>query len=344
MRKLGLDVVVAVKNAHYLSDTSAASAVIVAGRKSILLCSRMELDRARQQSSIKDIRAYSPDRVPLRKGEHVSFGKLDQVVARCFEELGAREIGFDRIKPETIKKLRGAYEASYHEIPELVWDLREIKTKKEIGWLRRSAKIAQRGMKRAEEFIEDGRSELEIAAEVEYEMRKSGSEGASFNTIVASGKNSWLPHAGATGKRLRRGELVIVDLGATYRGYASDMTRTFALGPTRKQKNLVRVAKRAQRVALRRIKDGVEAAKIDEAARMIFRRAGYERFCLHGSGHGVGLDIHEPPSLSMESEDILRRGMVVTVEPGVYVRGVGGARFEDMVVVTMDGRGPLTSV
>jgi len=344
MHKRGLDAFVAVKNAHYLSNTSAASAVIVAKRKSILLCSRMELDRAGQQSPIKDIRAYSPGRVPLRKGERASFGKLERVIAGCLEELGAREIGFDEIKPETLTKLRGAYEASYHKLPELIWDLREIKTKKEIGWLRKSAAIAQRGMKRAEELIEEGRSELEIAAEVEYEMRKSGSEGAPFNTIVASGKNSWLPHAGATGKRLRRGELVIVDLGATYRGYASDMTRTFALRPTRKQKTLVRVAKRAQRVALRRIKDGVEAAKIDETARRVFRRAGYERFCLHGSGHGVGLDIHEPPSLSVGSEDILRRGMVVTAEPGVYVRGVGGARFEDMVVVTAGGREPLTSV
>jgi len=343
MRKLGLDAFVAVKNAHYLSDTSAASVAIVAGRKSILLCSRMELDRAGQQSSIKDIRAYFPSRVPLRKGERASFGKLERVIAGCLEELGAKEIGFDEINPKTQTKLRGTYEASYHELPELIWDLREIKTKREMGWLRKSAEIARRGMKRAAELIEEGRSELEIAAEVEYEMRKSGSEGASFNTIVASGKNSWLPHAGATGKRLRRGELVIVDLGATYRGYASDMTRTFALEPTQKQKDLIRVAKRAQRAALRKIKSGVEAAKIDETARRVFCRAGYERFCLHGSGHGVGLDIHEPPSLSAGSEDILRRGMVVTVEPGVYVRGVGGARFEDMVVVTVGGQKTLTS-
>jgi len=197
-------------------------------------------------------------------------------------------------------------------------------------------------MKRVAELIENGRCEIEIAAEAEYAMRKAGSEGVPFNTIVASGKNSWLPHAGATNKRLRRGELIIVDLGATYKGYASDMTRTFAITPTRKQRKLLEIAKQAQKAAIKRVRAGIKAADIDRAARKVFRLAGYERFCLHGTGHGVGLDIHEPPSLSPESEDILRKGMVITVEPGIYVHKIGGARWEDMILVTAKGFKPLT--
>ena len=342
MRKHKLDAFVAIQNARYLSDTSAASAVIVSKQGSILLSSRMEAERAKLESRIKDIRAYSSSKVPLRKGEKVIFGKLGQVIMRCLKEIGAKKVGFDELKPEVLKTLREGYEARYQRLPELVWDLRKIKTKKEIKYLRKSAKIAARGMKLAEELIEEGRSELEVAAGVEYEMRKLGSEGTPFNTIVASGRNSWLPHAIATGKRLKRGELVIVDLGATYRGYVSDMTRTFALNPTRKQERLLEVARRAQKAALQRVKDGARGSSVDEGARKVLREAKYERFCLHGSGHGVGLDVHEPPSLSPDSDDILRSGMVVTVEPGVYVRSVGGARFEDMVLVKKEGYEPLT--
>ncbi len=342
MREQEIDAYVALQNAHYLSGTSAARSVIVSREKSILLCSRLELDRTQRESIIQDVRACSPSRVPLRRGEKTYFGKFEHLVARCLKELKASKIGYDGISPELLQKIRDTYDAEYLKLPDLVWDLRKIKTKKEIKWLQKSAELAEKGMKRVAELIEEGRSEIEIAAEAEYAMRRAGSEGASFNTIVASGKNSWLPHAGATNKRLRRGELIIVDLGATYRGYASDMTRTFAIAPTHKQCKLLRVVKRAQNVAIKRVCSGAKAADIDRAVREVFKREGYERFCLHGTGHGVGLNIHEPPSLAPGSKDVLRKGMVITVEPGVYVRGAGGARWEDMVLVTAKGFKPLT--
>ncbi len=307
-----------------------------------MLCSRLELDRAQRESTIRDVRASFPSRVPLRKGERVYFGKFERLLARCLKELKAEKVGYDEIKPELLEKIRSAYTVEYLELPDLVWDLRKIKDRNEIKWLKKSAKLAEKGMRKAAELIESGRSEAEIAAEVEYTMRKAGSEGVPFNTIVASGKNSWLPHAGATNKRLGRGELVIVDLGATYKGYASDLTRTFAIAPTRKQRKLLEVAKRAQDAAISQVREGVKGADVDKAARKVLRREGYERFCLHGTGHGVGLNIHEPPSLAPESEDLLRKGMVVTIEPGVYVRGVGGARWEDMVLVTTNGFKLLT--
>jgi Xaa-Pro aminopeptidase len=279
----------------------------------------------------------------LRRGERTYFGKFEHLVARCLKELKASKIGYDGISPELLQKIRDTYDAEYLKLPDLVWDLRKIKTKKEIKLLQKSAELAEKGMKRVAELIEKGRSEIEIAAEAEYAMRRAGSERAPFNTIVASGKNSWLPHAGATNKRLRRGELITVDLGATYRGYASDMTRTFAIAPTRKQRELLRVVKRAQNVAIKRVRSGANATDIDRAARKVFKREGYERFCLHGTGHGVGLNIHEPPSLSPESKDVLRKGMVTTVEPGAYVHGIGGARWEDMVLVTARSSKLLTT-
>ncbi len=344
MRKPGLDAFVAIQNAHYLSGTDAATAVIVSKRSPIMICSRMEWDRATRESEIKDVRAYFPGRVPIRDGERVSFGKLDYVIARCLEELGVRRVGYDVMKPKILMGLRGELKAEYHEFRGLVWELRETKTRQEIGLLKKSAQIAELGMARAAELIKAGRSELELAAEAEFAMRKAGSECTPFNTIVTSGKNSWLPHGEATEKRLKRRELIVVDLGATYRGYASDMTRTFALDPTRAQRDLLDVAKRAQQVAMKRVQAGVKASKADEAARGVFRRAGCERYCLHGTGHGLGLNIHEPPSLSMGSDDVLREGMVVTVEPGVYVKNVGAARFEDMVVVTAGNCRPLTTM
>jgi Xaa-Pro aminopeptidase len=266
------------------------------------------------------------------------------VIAERLHELDAREIGFDALRRDQLRKMRNYHDANYREIPELIAEMRMIKSAQEIICLKKSAALASLGMKRAAELIENGQTELEIAAEVEYEMRKAGSDGIPFDTIVASGKHSWLPHAMATKKCLRDGELVVVDLGARYEGYVSDMTRTFALSPTRKQLKLLDIIKRSQKAALARVRDGVRASDVDAAARRVASLAGYARFYLHSTGHGVGLDVHEPPSLSPRSTEILRSGMVTTVEPGAYVRGVGGARWEDMVLVTKRGRKLLTKI
>ncbi len=243
-------------------------------------------------------------------------------------------MGYDYARKEFIRKLRAAYMASYHELPELMLELRKIKSREEISLLRKSAKIATKGMRCAAESIAVSRTELEVAAEAEREMRMAGSEGTSFPTIVASGRNSWLPHASATRKRLRRGELVVVDLGAVYEGYASDMTRTFALSPTNKQLKLIELVRRAQKAAIGRVRKGAKTSDVDKAARKIISHAGYAKFSPHGTGHGVGMEIHELPSLAPDSKDILRERMIITVEPGIYVPQVGGARWEDMMLIT----------
>lgn len=339
----GLDAYLSTNSVRYLTGTTAGKFVIVPlNGKPLLICSRLEFPQARRESWIRDVRAFSSWKAPLRRGEQVYFRKPWGLIAECLEERGVRSIGFDFLRSGWLRKVRGAYGASYRELPEIMLELRKIKSRQELAWLRRSAKLAMKGMRCAAELIEAGRSELEIAAEAEYAMRMAGSEGTAFPIIVASGRNSWLPHAAATRKKLRRGELVVVDLGARYEGYASDMTRTFALEPTRSQAKLLQLVKRAQRAALAKVRAGAKAKAVDAVARKVVARAGYAKFSPHGTGHGVGLDVHELPNLAPTSKDILSKGMVLTVEPGVYIPKVGGARWEDMVLVKAGGYKLLT--
>jgi Xaa-Pro aminopeptidase len=165
-------------------------------------------------------------------------------------------------------------------------------------------------------------------------MRKGGSWNTAFDTIVASGARSAFPHGGCTEREIRRGDLVVVDIGASYQHYCSDMTRTLAAGkPSEKQKKLYEIVKNAQEKAFQTIKPKEKAEEIDSAARKVIVDAGYGEYFVHGLGHGVGLEIHEPPTLSPESKEKLAISNVVTNEPGIYLIGFGGIRIEDSVLV-----------
>ncbi|MEM2878004.1 MAG: Xaa-Pro peptidase family protein [Candidatus Hadarchaeales archaeon] len=343
MQRRGFDAYITVQSVRYLSGTDAGKAVIVAlDEDPVMICSRLELGRAKTESAIKNVIAFSSWKTPLMRGERVLFCEPWKIIVECLREAGARVIGFDVLSRETVRKMRVAHDASYRSAPDLVLEVRKVKFPDELALLRRSAMIASKGMRCAAECISQGISEIELAAEVEREMRRAGSDGTPFGTVVASGPNSWMPHAGAGDRRIRKGDLVVVDLGATYRGYASDMTRTFSVGASGKAEKLVQAVKKAQTAALKLVRDGKMARDVDGEARRVIGQAGYSRFCLHGSGHGVGLDIHELPSLSPVSKDVLKRNMVLTVEPGVYVPGLGGARWEDTVRVMKSGYSQLT--
>lgn len=343
IRKRGLDAFISSQNTLYLTGTTAGKAVMIpADGEPVLICSRLELTRAREESRIRDVRAFSGWRAPLQRGERVHFCEPWQLIAECLREIGARAVGFDGLRGETVRKIRGLHQASYRELPELILGLRMLKSKQELEWMKHSAEIAVKGMRCAAEMMGAGRTELEVAAEVEHAMRLAGSEGTPFESIVASGRNSLFPHATVTGKKLRKGELVVVDIGARYKGYASDMTRTFAIDPSRRQLRLIELVRAVQKLAIGKVRDGARASAVDGVARDAISSAGYGKFYPHGSGHGVGLEIHEPPSLAPNSKDVLREGMVITVEPGVYIPGVGGARWEDMLEVTRTGNKLLT--
>jgi Xaa-Pro aminopeptidase len=198
-------------------------------------------------------------------------------------------------------------------------------------------------MKTASEIARPGIKEKEVAAEIEYAMRKAGSDGSAFETIVASGVTSAFPHGGNLEKTIHEGDFVVVDLGATYRLYRSDITRTFIAGkPSEKQTKIYETVKLAQQKAFETIKHGVLASEVDLVARRVIEAAGFGEFFVHNLGHGVGLEVHEAPILSPDSKDVLEAGNVVTDEPGIYMLGSGGVRIEDTILVTREGAEKLT--
>jgi Xaa-Pro dipeptidase len=225
----------------------------------------------------------------------------------------------------------------------LLRDLRKIKDEKEIELIKQACKIADIGIKAAAEIIQPGIKEKEVAAEVEYAMRMAGSDGVAFETIVASGYCCAYPHGTFLEKIIQEGDLVVVDLGAIYKNYRSDITRTFMAGKASdKQTRIYQTVKSAQQKACEAIKHGVPSSKVDLAARRVIEEAGFGKYFVHNLGHGVGLEIHEAPILSPDSKDILEAGNVVTIEPGIYVPGFGGVRIEDTVLVTKSGAEKLT--
>ncbi len=221
---------------------------------------------------------------------------------------------------------------------EIMEKLTAVKDADEIAAIKKAAQISDLGFEKILEHIRPGVREFEVAAELEYIMRQAGSEKAAFETIVASGARAALPHGIASGKKIAKGDFVTLDFGATYHGYVSDITRTVVVGkPTDRQKKVYNLVKRAQKNAVNRMKAGMEAKKADSLARNMIERAGHGKRFGHGLGHGIGLFVHEYPRLSAQSPDVLRRNMVVTVEPGIYFPGWGGVRIEDDVVVTNRG-------
>ncbi len=221
----------------------------------------------------------------------------------------------------------------------IVEGLRVVKDEGEISLIRKAVALAEEAYKATLPLVKPGVSEREIALELEILMRRKGAEGAAFDFIVAAGERGALPHGLASDRLIREGDMVVLDFGARYQGYHSDMTRTvFVGGATERQQTVYEVVLRAQEAALDRVRPGVTGAEVDAAARDIIEAAGYGANFGHGTGHGVGLNIHEGPRLSRTgSEEELQAGMVVTVEPGIYIPGWGGVRIEDTVLVTSGG-------
>jgi len=266
-------------------------------------------------------------------------------VAAKIKEFGIKKLAFDTLSIENYrgfaKFLRG--KAKLEPQGKLVWELRKVKDAEEIEFMRKAGELTCEGMKTAYEIIKPGIREYEAAAEIEYAMRRKGSWGTAFDTIVASGVRSAYPHGGCTDREIREGDLVVVDIGASYRFYRSDMTRTLVVGKLlEKQKHLYEIVKTAQRSAIQAIKPKVKAKDIDAKARKIIEEAGYGEYFVHSLGHGVGLEVHEPPTLGQQSRDRLAVGNVVTVEPGIYIVGFGGIRIEDAVLVKEHGSEKFT--
>ncbi len=230
-------------------------------------------------------------------------------------------------------------------LPGLAWletegvvaKLRMVKDAEELQAIRRAFQVADQAFSALLPAVAPGISEIELALDLEARMRGAGA-GLGFDTIVVSGPHSALPHGQPSGRRLEPGDLVTVDWGATWQGYTSDATRTLAVGrldPRGRQ--IYQVVKAAMEAAIRVAKDGVSARTVHEAALAVIAEAGWADRFVHGTGHGVGLEVHEAPSLGARSEDILAAGMVVTFEPGIYIEGYGGVRIEQTGIITEGG-------
>jgi Xaa-Pro aminopeptidase len=216
----------------------------------------------------------------------------------------------------------------------LVESLRGRKDAQELATMRGAAILAGRVLESALKLLKPGVRELEIAAEIEYQMRQMGATGPAFETIVAFGARSAFPHARATGKRLRKNELVVLDLGAILAHYCSDITRTVFVGrASQKVRRWHKAVQEAQAAAIGAVQSGVSCGAVDSAARQVLAGHGLDQFFIHSTGHGLGLDVHEDPRVAKGQQQLLQAGNVITIEPGVYMPGVGGIRIEDDVAV-----------
>ncbi len=227
--------------------------------------------------------------------------------------------------------------------PVLVERARMVKDSDELGLIRAAVQLGAKLFDRALETLRPGIKETEVAAEMEYAARLAGAEAMSFPTIIASGKRSALPHGRATAQPIAAGGFVVCDFGVILAGYCSDQTRTVWVGaPSQDARQAYESVREAQQAAIAAVRPGITTGEVDEAARKVLRKAGLGRYFTHSTGHGVGLEIHESPRVAAGQKEVLRPGMVITVEPGVYFPGKWGVRIEDMVVVSENGGEVLT--
>ncbi len=333
----GLDAIIISRpsNVFYLTGFRGGSRLISSrGEGDFILVGGVDLTAAEEHFSGSGVQVI-----------HVKLGeKLDDVMLELLEDVRARSIGYDELPIGTYKRLVGRFgEEGLKDISGRLWELRKTKDEDELKRIRKACAIAVRGMEVASELMEPGRTELEVAGEVERAMRRAGSEAHPFDVIVASGPNSALPHARCSERRFEPGDLVVVDIGATYGGYVSDMTRTFSIGEQGAwQEELHGLVLKAQERAREAVKAGVRVTDVDEVARSIIEEAGYGQYFVHGLGHGLGIEVHEPPRIGPGVEDILGARYTITVEPGIYLPGRGGVRIEDTVLVLEEGHEVLT--
>ena len=242
------------------------------------------------------------------------------------------------------KDMLGGVEVSADgAVDRAITSLRMIKSADEIALMKSAQEIAERAFTHILDFIKPGVTEREVSLELDYFMLRNGAEALSFETIAVSGVNSSMPHGVPSDKKIENGDFVTMDYGAVCGGYHSDMTRTVAVGNvSAEQKKVYDTVLKAQLAALEAMRPGVRCADADRAARDVIAAAGYGEFFGHGTGHGVGIEIHEEPRVSPTAADILEAGNVVTDEPGIYIPGRFGVRIEDMVLITENGFENLT--
>ncbi|HTR36840.1 MAG TPA: Xaa-Pro peptidase family protein [Bryobacteraceae bacterium] len=277
----------------------------------------------------------------------VTKGPLDQSALALAARKRRKRIGFEagRLLFDVYQRMQAALPSGFTLKPvgAVIDKLRMVKSEDEIARIRRSVLTNSKAFDKTVRSIRPGVSESDIAAELEYQMRRFGAEKAAFETIVAIGQRSALPHAQPTARKLGNDELLLIDMGACQQGYMSDMTRVlFAGQPSRRVRRMYNAVLKAQLAGLDAVRPGVTAAHVDRAARRVLEAEGLGKEFVHSTGHGLGLEIHEGPRLGRRDKTRLQPGMVITIEPGAYIRDFGGVRIEDTALVTANGCEVLT--
>jgi len=320
-------------NRRYMSGFSGTSGmVVITLQNTWLLTDFRYIEQASQQAPLFEVVEHHGDAVHTLK--------------QLLKDAGAEKLGFDArhlTYAEYVKLAEELRPIQLVSTAEWVEQLRWVKEPEEIAQIRQAAAIADEAFRHVLTMLRPGLRERDVAAELEYKMRQLGASGPAFDTIVASGPRSALPHGVAGERVLAAGDLVTLDFGARYHGYCSDLTRTVALGSVDgRLKEIYQIVLEAQEIGLSKIRAGMTGREADALVRSHIAARGYGDAFGHATGHALGLDIHESPSLSKRCETVLQPGMVLTVEPGIYLPGLGGVRIEDDVLLTSDGLEVLT--
>jgi len=327
-------------NIRYLTGfrlNNSASSILVVNHDGevIYIIPLLDLERAKRDCWMEQI-------IPFPEDAPDYLWILKKILGNSPKALGIEENSITHSQVEYLKDIYDD-QVEFKSIQGYLADLRAIKSEEEIEAIRKAAAIADKVMWETLKMAEDGVTEVEISAYAEYLMKLEGAEGASFEPFLMSGGNAWLPQRISSNRKLREGELILFDMGAVYQGYCSDLTRTFSLGNLdKKQRQIFEVAYKAQQAAIAAIRPGKKAEEIDRIAREVIEKEGFGKYFPHLTGHGLGLSIHEIPIIDHDIDRVLEPNMVVTVEPGIYLAGVGAARVEDMVLITETGYEVLT--
>ena len=335
-RKLDCLTVTHPANWYYLTGFTGEAGVLVAtvDGSTLLTDGRFKVQAREETHAVK---------IEMQQGGlYTSLGEF-------LRRSGVRRMGYDAAQwtvaqLEAVQKAVGA-KCKAIEAGGIVEGLRTRKDALELAAMRKAAVLAGSVLEGALKLLKPGVRETEIAAEIEYQMRRNGASGPSFETIVASGARSALPHARPSAKKLRKNELVVLDLGVILGHYCSDMTRTVYLGRASQRTRMwYRAVQEAQQAGVAAVRAGVSCGQVDAVTREVLKKNGLEGYFVHSTGHGVGLEVHEQPRLARGQEIRLEAGNVVTIEPGVYVEGAGGIRIEDEVAVLAGRNEVLTRV
>lgn len=274
-----------------------------------------------------------------------SRSQIEEAIKNELKDTDVVGLNYSSLTLEAYTRLlRMIPEKRFIDVSASISECRRIKNENELNKLREAAKIASEAFEKFTEKLREGMTERELAAEVAHEMMLLGASGPSFDTIVAFGKNSSMPHYSPQNTKLKKGDFVLTDYGALFERYCSDITRTVVFGrASEEQKNMYDVVYRAQDAAMKAIRENINGRDVDLVAREVIDSSKYKGRFIHSLGHGVGMDVHDHPALSANFDFPLKENMVVTNEPGVYVPGFGGVRIEDDVIVKKDGCERITT-